>query len=184
MFERFTKPAREVVERAQRIAIESRASRVRPEHLFAAVLWDDRCLAVRVLLEEGATSERLHEELDRRRARYVDGLDDEDAAALASIGIDLGEVVRRLDEDDPDRGTGRRSRSSRGSRRFSRSSKKVLELALREAIALRHNYIGTEHLLLGLVREGDVIVHDTLVSAGVDLSDLRDAVQRAVRRAS
>ena len=47
-----------------------------------------------------ATSERLHAELDKRRARYVDGLDDEDAAALASIGIDLEEVARRLDDDD------------------------------------------------------------------------------------
>ena len=110
--------------------------------------------------------ERLHAELDRRRARYVDGLDDEDAAALESIGIDLEEVVR------PDSATSRRCRSGRGvPGRHGGSpapSKKVLELALREAIALQHNYIGTEHLLLGLVREGDVIVRDTLLAAGVD----------------
>ena len=100
MFERFTRPARELVERAQAIASESRASQVRPEHLFAALLWDDDSLAVRLLVDQGGTSERLHAELDKRRARYVDGLDDEDAAALASIGIDLEEVVRRLDDDD------------------------------------------------------------------------------------
>ena len=181
MLERFTTRAREVVERAASIAIESRASQVRPEHLFAAILWDDQCLAVRVLLDQGATSERLHDELDRRRARYVDGLDDEDAQALASIGIDLEEVVRRLGDEPQLRG---RSRFKRVSRRFSRPAKKVLELALREAIALRHNYIGTEHLLLGLVREGDVIVRDTLLDAGVDTSTLRDAVRDAVRRAS
>ena len=109
--ERFTKRAREVVERAQSIAVESRASQVRPEHLFAAILWDDQCLAVRVLNDQGATSERLHSELDRRRARYVDGLDDEDAAALASIGIDLAEVVRRLGDEPQLRG---RSRFTRG----------------------------------------------------------------------
>ncbi len=67
--------------------------------------------------------------------------------------------------------------------RFSRPSKKVLELALREAVALRHNYIGTEHILLGLVREGDVIVRDTLVAAGVDPTNLRAAVAEAVRKA-
>jgi ATP-dependent Clp protease ATP-binding subunit ClpA len=178
MLERFTTRAREVVERAQSIAVESRASQVRPEHLFAAILWDDQCLAVRVLLDQGATSERLHEELDRRRARYVDGLDDDDAQALASIGIDLAEVVRRLGDEPVPR------KRSRVSRRFSRPSKKVLELSLREAIALRHNYIGTEHLLLGLVRQGDVIVRDTLLDAGVDTSTLRDAVREAVRRAS
>jgi ATP-dependent Clp protease ATP-binding subunit ClpA len=179
MLERFTKRAREVVERAQSIAIESRASQVRPEHLFAALLWDHECLAVRVLHEQGGTTERIHAELDRRRARYVDGLDDEDAAALASIGIDLQEVVRRLGDDEPDPGRRRRVH-----RRFSRPAKKVLELSLREAIALRHNYIGTEHLLLGLVRQDDVIVRDTLKAAGVDTTGLREAVQRAVKRAS
>ena len=181
MLERFTKAARDVVERAQSIAVESRASQVRPEHLFAALIWDDRCLAVRVLNAQGGSSERLHDELDKRRAKYVDGLDDEDAAALASIGIDLAEVARRLgDEDSGPRG---RSRFSRRSRRFSRSSKKSLELALREAISLKHNYIGTEHLLLGLVREGDVIVRDTLTAAGVDTTRLRQAVAEAVRKA-
>jgi ATP-dependent Clp protease ATP-binding subunit ClpA len=182
MLERFTKPARELVERAQSIAVESRASKVRPEHVFAALLWDDECLAVRVLNAQGGTTDRLHAELDKRRARYVDGLDDDDAAALASIGIDLEEVVRRLGDDEP----GRRGRAKFGRvhLRFSRSSKKVLELALREAISLKHNYIGTEHILLGLVREGDVIVRDTLREAGVDTTTLRQAVQEAVRRAS
>ncbi len=171
-----------MVERTQQIAMESRASQVRPEHLFAALLWDDRCLAVRVLNAQGGTTERLRAELDRRRSRYVDGLGDEDAAALASIGIDLEEVVRRMDDGDsgPDR---RRGRFSRVHIRFSRPSRKVLELALREAIALKHNYIGTEHLLLGLVREGDVIVRDTLAAAGVDTTTLRQAVAEAVRKA-
>jgi ATP-dependent Clp protease ATP-binding subunit ClpA len=184
MLERFTKAARELVERTQQIATESRASQVRPEHLFAALLWDDSCLAVRVLNAQGGTSDRLHAELDKRRARYVDGLDDEDAAALASIGIDLEEVVRRMNDGDLASSDRKRSRFLRVHIRFSRPSKKVLELALREAILLKHNYIGTEHILLGLVREGDVIVRDTLVAAGVDTTTLRQAVQEAVRRAS
>jgi ATP-dependent Clp protease ATP-binding subunit ClpA len=181
MLERFTKPARDVVERTQQIAIESRASQVRPEHLFAALIWDDQCLAVRVLNAQGGTSDRLHTELDRRRAKYVDGLDDADAEALASIGIDLEAVVSRMNVDD-DLDPPRRSRS-RVHLRFSRASKKVLELALREAVALRHNYIGTEHILLGLVREGDVIVRDTLAAAGVDTTRLRAGVVEALRQA-
>ncbi|MCW2848643.1 MAG: ATP-dependent Clp protease [Marmoricola sp.] len=179
MFERFTMAAREVVERTQQIALESRASQVRPEHLFAALLWDDRCLTVRVLNDQGGPSERLHAELDKRRSRYVDGLDDSDAEALRSIGIDLEEVVSRMGDD----GVVPRRNRSRAHLRFSRPSKKVLELALREAVALRHHYIGTEHLLLGLVREGDVIVRDTLVAAGVDPTTLRAAVAEAVRQA-
>ncbi len=179
MFERFTRPARELVERAQEIAKESRASQVRPEHLFTALLWDGDSLAVRLLVDQGGTPERLHAELDKRRARYVDGLDDEDASALASIGIDLAEVARRLEDSAPEP-----QRSRRSHVRFSRSSKKVLELALREAVSLKHNYIGTEHVLLGLVREGDVIVRDTLTAAGVDTTSLRSAVADAVRRAS
>jgi ATP-dependent Clp protease ATP-binding subunit ClpA len=180
MMERFTKAARELVERTQQIALESRASQVRPEHMFAALLWDDDCLAGRVLNGQGGTSERLRAELDRRRSRYVDGLDDADAEALRSVGIDLEEVVSRMNDDlaPP------RRRRSRVHLRFSRPSKKVLELALREAVSMRHNYIGTEHILLGLVRQGDVIVRDTLVASGVDLTTLRAAVAEAVRKAS
>ena len=62
-------------------------------------------------------------------------------------------------------------------------AKRVIELAIDEARRLGHNYIGTEHLLLGLVREGDVIVRDTLADAGVDAGTLRQAVAEAVRKA-
>jgi ATP-dependent Clp protease ATP-binding subunit ClpA len=179
MMERFTPRAREMVERAVEIATESRASEVRPEHLLAALLWDTDCLAVRVLVDEGADLDRLHAELDRRRSRYVDGLDEDDATALASIGIDLAEVVDRLGE--PPRGGGRFGRTRK---RFSRPAKKVLELSLREALALRHNYIGTEHLLLGLVRQDDVTVREAIRAGGVRSDGLRDAVRVAVRRAA
>ncbi len=179
MFERFTQRAREMVERSVEIANESRASEVRPEHLLAALLWDTDCLAVRVLADAGADLDRVHAELDRRRSRYVDGLDEEDAAALASIGIDLAEVVDRLGE--PPRG-GRRF--GRPRKKFSRPAKKVLELSLREAIALRHNYIGTEHVLLGLVRQDDVTVREAILAGGTRTDGLRDAVRAAVRKAA
>ena len=86
-------------------------------------------------------------------------------------------MVRRIDDGDRRVAGARFAGVHRGSRV---PSKKVLELALREAIALRHNYIGTEHILLGLVREGDTIVRDTLRAAGVDPTSLRAASAEAV----
>jgi len=177
MFERFTKRARRAVERSAELAVEKHASRVRPEHLFLALLDDPDNLALRVLADLGAPADRLREELERRRGRYVDGLGDEDAEALATIGIDLHEVLRRVGRGS---GEGRK----RGRPRFSRELKKALELSLREAIALRHNYIGTEHILLGLVREGDSAVRDTLAALDISPADLRAAVADAVRKAS
>jgi ATP-dependent Clp protease ATP-binding subunit ClpA len=177
MFERFTRPARLVVEEAMMRAREAGASEVRPEHLFSALLADESCLACRVLAEVGAPTGATRPVLDRLRTQYVDGLDADDAEALRAIGIDLDEVVRRID-----RNLGGAMRS-RGRPRFSRASKKALQLALREAIALRHNYIGTEHLLLGLVREGDRVVLDTLAAFDVEHAPLRTAVADAVRKA-
>jgi ATP-dependent Clp protease ATP-binding subunit ClpA len=177
MFERFTKPARTVVESATTYAQQATATETRPEHLFQALLADEGCLAMRVLADAGAPAQALREELARHRAQYVDGLDADDAEALRVFGIDLDEVVRRIDRHvAPWAGTGRRPR-------FSRSSKKVMELALREALALRHNYIGTEHLLLGLVRVDDRVVTDTLRTFGVAREGLRAAVAEAVRKA-
>jgi ATP-dependent Clp protease ATP-binding subunit ClpA len=176
MFERFTKRARTVVEGATAHARQSTADETRPEHLLQALLDDEANLAVRVLAGLGAPVADVRAELSRRRAQYVDGLDADDAEALALIGIDLDEVVRRIDRhlDGP-----RRTRRPR----FSRASKKVLELSLREAIALRHNYIGTEHLLLGLARSDDRVVADTLTACGIERSFLRAAVAEAVRQA-
>ncbi|MEO7351412.1 MAG: Clp protease N-terminal domain-containing protein [Marmoricola sp.] len=176
MLERFTKPARGVVDAAIVHARDARAVRVRPEHLLVALLEDDDGLAARVLTDLGAPPARLLAEVEARRDRYVDGLGDEDAAALATIGIDLEEVLRRV---DPEPSEGR----PRVRTRFSREAKKVLELSLREAVALHHNYIGTEHILLGLAREGDPLVLDSLGALGVTRKDLRAAVVEAVRKA-
>jgi ATP-dependent Clp protease ATP-binding subunit ClpA len=177
MLERFTKPARAVVEQAREHAERTTSSQVRPEHLLMALLDTEGCLAVRVLEGLGAPAASVRGVVDRNRRTYVDGLDEDDAEALAAVGIDLDEVVRRID-----RNLGGLRRSS-GRLRFSRAAKKVLELALREAIAMRHNYIGTEHLLLGLARCDDRAVADSLTECGLSRAALRDAVAQAVRRA-
>ncbi len=59
---------------------------------------------------------------------------------------------------------------------FTPRAKKVLELSLREALQLGHNYIGTEHILLGLVREGEGVAAQVLVTMGADLSAVRQSV--------
>jgi ATP-dependent Clp protease ATP-binding subunit ClpA len=59
---------------------------------------------------------------------------------------------------------------------FTPRAKKVLELSLREALQLRHNYIGTEHILLGVIREGEGLAAQAIVDAGVELGELRHRV--------
>jgi ATP-dependent Clp protease ATP-binding subunit ClpA len=177
MFERFTKDARRVVATATTIAHDSSAGETRPEHLFRALLDDESSIAVLVLEDSGASVAALRDEVDRRRLLYVDGLDADDAEALAAIGIDLDEVVQRID-----RNLGGAS-GRRGTPRLSRSAKKALELSLREAIALRNDYIGSEHLLLGLVREDDRVVRDTLAAFDIEPAPLRRLVADAVRKA-
>ncbi len=177
MFERFTKPARTMVKQGIDVAAAAGSSRVRPEHLLVALVEDEDCLATRVLVDLGVSPARLRTTLEARRDRYLGGLGEEDAEALATIGIDLQEVVRRV-------GRGSGEASTRGRPRFSRGSKKVLELALREAIALRHNYIGTEHILLALARADDALVRDTLTALELEPAGLRVAVVDALRKVS
>ena len=179
MFERFTRSARTVVTGAHRQAAATASPEIRPEHLLMALLAEETCLAVRVLEGLGEPPVVVSRALERHRLRHIDGLDEDDAAALRTIGIDLDEVVRRVEQN-----LGGLAPAPRRARpRFSRASKKVLALGLREAISLGHNYIGTEHLLLGLLRGGDRVVTDTFAELGVTHRALRRAVGAAVRKA-
>jgi ATP-dependent Clp protease ATP-binding subunit ClpA len=92
------------------------------------------------------------------------------ARALVSLGIPVAAVREKVKETvDP---VGR----SNAALPFTPRAKKVLELALREAHLLRHDYIGAEHMLLGLLREGEGPAPQVLVSLGTDLSRLRQRV--------
>jgi ATP-dependent Clp protease ATP-binding subunit ClpC len=93
------------------------------------------------------------------------------AKALESMGISL-EAVRTEVEDII--GTG--GHPPNGYIPFTPRAKKVLELALREALQLGHKYIGTEHILLGLIREGEGVAAQVLVKLGADLSRVRQQV--------
>ena len=93
------------------------------------------------------------------------------AKALEELGISLDAVRERV-EDMIGQGS---SAPIEGHIPFTPRAKKVLELALREALQLGHNYIGTEHILLGLVREGEGVAAQVLVQMGADLNRVRHA---------
>jgi hypothetical protein len=90
------------------------------------------------------------------------------ARVLTNLGIGLDEV-----RGEVERIIGRGSESPHGHVPFTPRAKKVLELSLREALQLGHNYIGTEHLLLGLVREGQGVAAQVLLKRGADLDRVR-----------
>ncbi len=93
------------------------------------------------------------------------------AKALESIGISLEAVRNQVEEI-----IGRGSSAPTGHIPFTPRAKKVLELSLREALQLGHNYIGTEHILLGLIREGEGVAAQVLTKLGADLDRVRNQV--------
>ncbi|WP_332643871.1 ATP-dependent Clp protease ATP-binding subunit [Aeromicrobium sp.] len=97
------------------------------------------------------------------------------AKALESLDISL-EAVRGQVEDI----IGQGQQAPSGHIPFTPRAKKVLELSLREALQLGHNYIGTEHILLGLIREGEGVAAQVLVKLGADLNRVRQQVIQLV----
>lgn len=93
------------------------------------------------------------------------------AKALAALGVELQDVrgeVKKI--------IGERGGTPIGHIPFTPRAKKVLELSLREALQLGHDYIGTEHLVLGLIREGEGIAAQVLIGRGVELTAVRQNV--------
>jgi hypothetical protein len=93
------------------------------------------------------------------------------AEALESLGISLDAVRQQVEEI-----IGQGQEVPSGHIPFTPRGKKVLELSLRESLQLGHNYIGTEHILLGLIREGDGVAGQVLVKLGADLNRVRQQV--------
>jgi ATP-dependent Clp protease ATP-binding subunit ClpC len=93
------------------------------------------------------------------------------AKALESLGIGLQEVRQEVEEI-----IGQVPQVPYAVILFTPRSKKVLELSLRESLQLGHNYIGTEHILLGLIRERDGVAAQVLVKLGAELNRVREQV--------
>ncbi len=97
------------------------------------------------------------------------------AKALESLGISLDAVRAQVEEM-----IGHGQQAPSGHIPFTPRAKKVLELSLREALQLGHNYIGTEHILLGLIREGEGVAAQVLIKLGADLNRVRQQVIQLV----
>ncbi|MBF9314465.1 AAA domain-containing protein [Bifidobacteriaceae bacterium NR002] len=98
------------------------------------------------------------------------------AKALSLKGVDLDGTRKQIEEM-----IGKGAVSPEGHIPFTPHAKQVLELSLREALQLGHSYIGTEHILLGLIREGEGIGTQVLIKMEVDLGDLRSTVVDLIR---
>lgn len=168
MFERFTREARAAVTAAQQVARDAGSGRIDTRHVLVALLEETdpvaatfRDLGVDVATLVASLRSKLRES----------GLDRE---ALAGLGIDLDAVRERADAVfGPGALDG--AGHSPGHIPFSRDAKKALELALREAIRLKHRTIDGRHLVLGMLR-AECPARDALVASGVGLEQLREAL--------
>jgi ATP-dependent Clp protease ATP-binding subunit ClpC len=100
------------------------------------------------------------------------------AKALESLGISLEAVRQQVEEI-----IGQGQSPPTGQIPFTPRAKKVLELSLREALQLGHNYIGTEHILLGLIREGEGVGAEVLTKQGATLERARGEVMQLIAAA-
>jgi ATP-dependent Clp protease ATP-binding subunit ClpA len=197
MFERFSEQARQVVFQAREEARTLRHRYIGTEHLLLALVAPGSGLPHAVLTGAGINYDRVRAAIEEKIGQGA--LGDADAEALRAIGIDLPAVLAKLEEafgpgaldppcEQPRRGLLRRRRPTppaQGNRvPFAARAKKVLELAVRESLALGHNYIGSEHVLLGLIREGEGLAAQILTEAGVSLAELRARTIAALNRAA
>ncbi|MGW6913602.1 Clp protease N-terminal domain-containing protein [Kitasatospora sp. NPDC054939] len=185
MFERFTEAARQVVVGAQQEAVELKHGHIGTEHLLLAILAEPADPAAAVLVEAG-----LDHAAAVKAVRRLLGPGD-DAEALAAIGVDLGAVREAVEaafgegaldgpgaEPAPPRRRGWfRSESFGRHVPFTARAKKALELSLRESLRLKSKEIGSGHLLLGVLREGDGLGAKVVADHGLDFAAVRRAVE-------
>ncbi len=196
MFERFTRDARAVVVSTQDLCLELGSDEVHPVHLLLALT--EEASGVRDLLaSHGLTTDAVADALGAPQTAAPTPLGDDDAAALRSLGIDLDAIREAVDrqfgegaldeeaapvgrDDDPQQ----RRWGVGGRVRFGRGSKKVLELALREAIRSHSGEIGSDHIALGVLRTDDDAVRLVLRTLDVDSRALRADLEDRRRRSA
>ncbi len=178
MFERFTTEAREVVVLAQDEARSLRHGHIGTEHLLLALLRQDTP-ATAVLRRHGLD----HDEVAGAVAAATGG-DGLDVDALRTLGIDLDAVRERVEATfGPGALDAAPCRDDASPRHlpFSPRAKKVLELSLREALALKHKTITDGHIALGLLREGEGLAMKVMADRGIDTAELRRDLTAALR---
>lgn len=177
MFDRFTELAKRAVVASQDAALALGHDFIGTEHMLLG-LASTAGTASEALREHGVELARARDEtvrlLEAAGVAATGGQAAKDA--LSSIGIDVAEIQRRADDA-----------FGPGAFRFPRPAytpraKKALELTLREAVALGQQRIDTEHMLLGLLAEGEGVALQVLTELGVDAAALREAVLARVDR--
>jgi ATP-dependent Clp protease ATP-binding subunit ClpA len=189
MFERFTDKARTVVVLAKTKATERGDDQIRPVHMLYGLVTADG-VAARALTALGVDPAAVERELGRSGPEGRAPLGEPasgDAEALAAIGIDLDEIKRRIEESFGPDALERVPLAPKGPLNWTGhlplndQAKLSLALSLREARALHHNYIGTEHVLLGLLRVAEryprgEFAATTLPDLGLDPATARGRV--------
>ncbi|MBE5458745.1 Clp protease N-terminal domain-containing protein [Mycobacteroides abscessus] len=185
MFEKFQKSAKVAVMLSQEEAREMDDTRIGAEHVLVGVLDSAGAPLSELMGGYGLTADGVRDRL--RAGSEQPPMDEEDAEALRAIGIDLSQVRESVSKvfgpqafDKAFEKSGRRKARVRGWRPFgmipfNSSAKKCLELALREAIAHKDNWIGCEHMVLGILRGGDPVAL-AVITERVSADELRQAV--------
>ena len=177
MFEKFTNLAKRSITVSQEEAVTLGHDFIGTEHILLGLIRVREGLAGEILGEQGVTADQVRSETLRllEAAGVSANAGREATEALAAIGIDVEEIRRRADDTF---GPGR-FRFPRPA--FTMRAKRVLELTLRQSTELGHEEIGTEHLLLGLLAEGEGVGVEALGAVGVDSAALRTTVLERVR---
>lgn len=171
MFERFTADARLAVIEAQMVARQSGSVEVGPADLLAGLVKG----GVPLLAEMGIAADEIAAELARIRRRG--GVSDADAEALTEFGIDVEQIVERVEQTHGEGAlAGRLGPAKRGHVPFTTQSKKTLELSLKEAVRLGDKHLGQEHILLALAQQRGT--DELLARRGADYVTLRRVVQQ------
>ena len=173
MFERFTKEARAVVRGAHAEAAALHHGWIGTEHLLLGIVRDASSPTARLLARWEVDAGWVRGEIARLIGR---GEPDLDPGALATLGIDLDEVRARVERTFGPGALARGRSCAEGRLPFCPATKKSLELALREALALGDRHIGAEHVLLGLLREGDGMAARILRERGIERAAVVDAL--------
>lgn len=182
MFERFSDRARRAVILAQQEALDLKHPYIGSEHILLGLMHEGDSIAADSLESFGISLDRVRDqvvEIVGEKKQLIDDVAKEAQKADSEQEELLDGFLEELLDSflhQADGGSGESKQAPSGHLPFTARAKKALKLSLREALQLGHNYIGTEHILLALIREGDGVAAQVLVKLGVELARVRQQV--------